>query len=62
MASGDLVCIVHGAEAPYILRSRSAGAEMEFIGYCYVDGVMYGESLKDGRESGFSPPTSCLYS
>jgi hypothetical protein len=51
MAAGDWVCIVYGAKVPYILRSRPASAEMEFIGDSYVDGVMYGESLKEGMQS-----------
>lgn len=51
MAGGDLVCVVHGAKVPYILRSRNAGTGMAFVGDCYVDGVIYGESLNDGRAS-----------
>jgi hypothetical protein len=51
MAVGDLVYIVHGAKVPYILRSRPTKTEMRFIGDCYVDGVMYGESMGEGRTS-----------
>lgn len=44
-AIGDLICLVPGAPAPFVLRK----AEYSFIlvGDCYVDGLMAGEGMDD---------------
>jgi hypothetical protein len=54
LASGDTVCIVHGAKVPYVMRFKpSGGSSCEFLGDAYVDGVMYGEALKKGVQLEF---------
>ncbi|PMD22529.1 hypothetical protein NA56DRAFT_535467, partial [Hyaloscypha hepaticicola] len=43
---GDLVCILYGGRTPFILRRRDVDSEtFEFIGDCYIHGIMYGETL-----------------
>lgn len=46
MQTGDEIAILHGANFPVVLR-RIEGREQryEFIGDCYVDGVMFGEAV-----------------
>lgn len=52
LVSGDTVCIVHGAKLPYVMRFKpGGGSSCEFLGDAYVDGVMYGETLKKGMQS-----------
>ncbi|KAJ4324792.1 hypothetical protein N0V94_001021 [Neodidymelliopsis sp. IMI 364377] len=41
----DLICILHGAEVPYVLRLQEDGTYV-VIGECYVHGVMHGEALQ----------------
>lgn len=43
---GDEVAVLFGASMPVVLRRQDAG--FEFLGPCYVSGVMFGE-LMDGR-------------
>ena len=43
---GDQVCVLFGAEAPYVLRRK--GDAFEVIGECYCHGIMYGEMLSTG--------------
>ena len=50
----DRVAILAGGRMPYVLRKiqNAAGAEdfnrFNFVGDCYVEGVMYGELLEAG--------------
>jgi hypothetical protein len=49
---GDMVCIIFGCSVPVVLRKVSAGgggSHYEFIGECYVHGMMDGEAL-EGRQ------------
>ncbi|KAM7196347.1 Heterokaryon incompatibility protein (HET) domain containing protein [Rhypophila sp. PSN 637] len=51
---GDLVCIILGAEVPYVIRPLTTETDndevfYELVGDCYVNGVMQGEALRDGR-------------
>ena len=39
----DIVCVLDGEELPYIIRQASAGLH-QFIGSCYVHGLMEGEA------------------
>jgi hypothetical protein len=41
---GDVVCVVMGAAVPFVLRKMQYG--YQFIGECYVHGLMNGEVLK----------------
>ena len=45
--AGDRVCVFHGMRIPVILRSQ--GDRWEFIGACYVHGLMQGQAVR-GRE------------
>lgn len=40
----DAICILFGAEVPYVLRRRADGC-YSVIGECYVDDIMHGEAL-----------------
>ncbi|KAJ8116079.1 hypothetical protein OPT61_g2429 [Boeremia exigua] len=42
---GDLVCILHGASVPFILR-QTTGGKFQLVGECYMHGIMYGEALQ----------------
>ncbi|KAN0099136.1 HET domain containing protein [Hyaloscypha variabilis] len=54
----DMICIIHGAQTPLILRhicnnDRDDTTKTDayaFIGECYVHGIMKGEMLDAGRE------------
>lgn len=41
---GDVVVILYGCTVPYVMRPRRDGT-MEFVGDCYVHGLMNGEEL-----------------
>lgn len=52
---GDVVCVFFGAPTPYVIRPRPKGdggetITLEFVGECYIHGVMYGEALDMGLE------------
>lgn len=42
---GDLICILYGANTPYLVRPKGSGNPMTLIGDAYVHGLMYGEAL-----------------
>jgi hypothetical protein len=42
--TGDLICILHGGEVPYVLRPHGGGHYI-VVGECYVDGVMHDEAF-----------------
>jgi hypothetical protein len=44
----DVICIVAGAETPYVLRNTGSGT-FTLIGPCYVDGIMDGEAVASGE-------------
>lgn len=46
---GDVVCVIRGAQAPFVLRPDGRG-RYRVVGEAYVDGIMFGESLEKGRE------------
>jgi hypothetical protein len=47
---GDLIVILHGCKTPCILRPSwrqpKSKTHFEFMGQCYVDGLMYGENVR----------------
>jgi hypothetical protein len=45
---GDLVCLIFGAEVPFVLRPD--GLRYRLVGECYVHGMMDGEGLGLGEE------------
>ncbi|MCJ1376911.1 hypothetical protein MMC17_000001 [Xylographa soralifera] len=47
---GDTVCILHGLSTPAVLRK--VGECYEYVGQCYVAGVMYGEACDWGEDEG----------
>lgn len=47
-ATDDLVVILFGGLVPFVLRPAREDGIFHFIGECYVDGVMYGEAIRDG--------------
>jgi hypothetical protein len=46
----DVVCIFHGAPAPFILRRKENG-RYTFIGEAFVDGIMHGEAMGLGLKA-----------
>ena len=51
---GDLLCIIIGAQTPFLVRKRStipekASPVYELVGDCYVHGLMNGEGLSMGK-------------
>ncbi|KAK0738783.1 heterokaryon incompatibility protein-domain-containing protein [Schizothecium vesticola] len=47
---GDVVCVLYGCQVPVVLRRARMGF-FEFVGECYVDGMMNGEAALLGREA-----------
>ncbi|KAF2454273.1 hypothetical protein BDY21DRAFT_353477 [Lineolata rhizophorae] len=43
--AGDLVCVLDGAEMPYVIR-RCGDGRYRFVCACYVHGLMYGEAFE----------------
>ena len=52
--SGDLICIIIGAQTPFLVRKGTSAPEetpmYEVVGDCYVHGLMNGEGLGMGKE------------
>ena len=46
MQAGDMVCIIFGANCPYILRQNKDGEGYTFVGEAYCDGIMDGEFIE----------------
>jgi hypothetical protein len=50
---GDLVCILMGAQVPFILRRRETpSTQFEMIGPAYVHGIMDGEAIRFAKRKG----------
>lgn len=45
---GDVICVLLGAEVPYVLRPTGRGT-YRLVGDGYLCGVMHGEAVEDGR-------------
>lgn len=45
----DIICVFPGAPVPYALRP--VGDKFRLVGECFVQGIMYGETLKDFGQS-----------
>jgi hypothetical protein len=48
---GDVICILYGCSVPVVLRTSARtdwGRQFEFIGECYVHGMMDGEAVETG--------------
>ena len=45
--AGDVVAILAGCSVPVLLRLAVEGSFYEFLGTCYVHGIMHGEATKD---------------
>ena len=46
---GDLVCVLFGCSVPVVLRKR-IGEEYQFVGECYIHGLMDGEAIRAWKE------------
>jgi hypothetical protein len=53
VAKQDLVCVVPGAKVPFIVReivnADSGQRKFQFVGDCFIDGIMQGEGLRMGK-------------
>jgi hypothetical protein len=49
---GDVVAILFGAKAPFILRPTDIDGEYRLIGQCYVNGIMHGEHIEKLKAKG----------
>lgn len=45
--AGDEVWIFDGGNVPFIVRKRNEPSTFDFVGRCYVQGIMHGEAFKD---------------
>lgn len=43
-AAGDIICVLFGAQTPYVLRPYKKNA-FRLVGECYVHGIMEGQAL-----------------
>jgi hypothetical protein len=48
----DIVVILFGGRTPFILRPTDVDGEYQFIGDCYVDGIMHGEYIEGLKADG----------
>jgi hypothetical protein len=54
---GDAICVIYGAQVPFVLRRVTDGLEEELgvryllVGECYVHGMMDGEALRLGNRA-----------
>jgi hypothetical protein len=55
--AGDIVCILFGCSVPVVLRKTAGETKFEFIGECFVDGYMSGETVSDDR---FQETSFCI--
>lgn len=58
--AGDEVWVFDGGNVPFIVRKRDEPSTFDFVGRCYVQGIMNGEALKD-RNTENSRRTVRLY-
>jgi hypothetical protein len=51
---GDLVCVVYGMQAPFVLRPKFddelKDMTYKIVGECYIHGVMDGEVMTGGEK------------
>ena len=47
---GDIICLLLGAEAPFVLRRVPDTNKFRFVGECYVHGLMDGEGLIEAMQ------------
>ncbi|CAG8953424.1 hypothetical protein HYFRA_00010173 [Hymenoscyphus fraxineus] len=56
---GDLIVLLYGGNVPYLIRSRE-GDTFEFVGECFVDGMMKGEYLERLEQDDRGAEVFCL--
>ncbi|OCL05183.1 hypothetical protein AOQ84DRAFT_299424, partial [Glonium stellatum] len=56
---GDVVCILFGADVPFILRKTETGYRL--VGESYVHGIMYGEAIKMFEDGELGRQTFNIY-
>jgi hypothetical protein len=49
---GDEVYALFGGDVPYILRPTAEDKESQFVGHCYVHGIMDGEAARSTQVLG----------
>ena len=50
---GDMIAILFGCKMPVVLRQkRTSSNEFEFVGLCYIHGIMDGEAVEEHRVAG----------
>ena len=51
MQDDDIISVLYGGKWPFVLR-HIGGDEYEFIGHCYVHGIMHGEAMRKYKADG----------
>ncbi|KAM6511880.1 hypothetical protein FALCPG4_016871 [Fusarium falciforme] len=46
---GDMVCIIYGTAVPFVIRPCEGKQGYTLVGECYVQNLMHGEEVGDGR-------------
>ena len=46
---GDKVCVIYGTPVPFIIRRCEEKRGYTLIGECYIDDIMHGEAVNNGR-------------
>ena len=49
---GDLVVILFGGQAPFVLRRKPNPGRYSFVGACYIHDIMHGEAVHEHKASG----------
>ena len=61
--NGDVVAILFGCRVPFVLRPNRSDSEnlmdstFKLVGECYVDGIMFGEAVKEHMQTGLAIST-----
>lgn len=58
---GDLIVILCGGNTPYLLRKvPDSESHFEFVGECFVDGLVDGDFMRRTKSNGLAPRTFAL--
>lgn len=49
---GDVVVILFGGQAPFVLRRKPSPGRYSFVGACYIHDIMHGEAVHEHKASG----------
>ncbi|KAI1290540.1 hypothetical protein F5Y03DRAFT_378265 [Xylaria venustula] len=54
---GDKIAVLYNCDMPVVLRPRPGGQSYEYIGSCFIEGLMKGEAIQGISEGKYNPVT-----